>query len=201
MLGSKGLLSSKTRILATNSIPVLIESDFTAMIKDGEIIEQGTFRQLMAMKGMVADLIKTAGQESGSSSKAPSPGGSGSDTSTIIEAGSSQEKDELEEAQEGVAALQTIRPGPKSSDPKTAQQPRTGSVTTLRRASAASFRGPRGKLHDEETPSKTKQAKEHQEQGKVKWKVYTEYARNNNLAAVGIYVVTLLAAQTAQIGG
>jgi ATP-binding cassette, subfamily C (CFTR/MRP), member 1 len=30
--------------------------------------------------------------------------------------------------------------------------------------------------------------------------VYIEYAKNNNLFAVGIYLVTLLAAQTANIG-
>lgn len=168
VLGPKGLLSSKTRILATNSIPVLVESDYICMIKDGEITERGTYRQLTAMRGAVFDLIKTAGQnDSGSSSPVASPGDSDSETSTVIEAGcSSQDKEELEEAQEGLGALQAIKPGPGSS---AYQKPRTGSMATLRRASAASFKGPRGKLHDEENPSKTRQAKEHLEQGKVKW--------------------------------
>lgn len=170
VLGPRGLLSSKTRILATNSIPVLIESDHICMLKDGEIAEKGTYRQLVAMKGLVFDLIKTAGQDqSGQNSMAATPSGSNSETSTVIEGtSSSQEKEELEEAQEGLGALQSIKPGPGSSSYH--QKPRTGSMATLRRASAASFKGPRGKLHDEENPaSKTKQAKEHSEQGKVKW--------------------------------
>ena len=47
---------------------------------------------------------------------------------------------------------------------------------------------------------KSKQSKEFSEQGKVKWDVYAEYAKTSNLVAVAIYVVTLLGAQTAQIG-
>jgi hypothetical protein len=125
----------------------------------------------MAMKGAVFDLIKTAGQnESGQNSSIASPAESDSETSTVIEASSnSQDKEEMEEAQEGLGTLQTIRPSNGSSSYQS-RKPRTGSMATLRRASAASFKGPRGKLHDEEAnPSKTRQAKEHSEQGKVKW--------------------------------
>jgi ATP-binding cassette subfamily C (CFTR/MRP) protein 1 len=170
VLGPNGLLSSKTRILATNSIPVLVEADYITMLKDGEVVEKGTFRQLMAMKGLVAEVIRTAGNESssGPSSTALSPEGSDSESSTIIEAEGSQEKEEIEEAQERLGTLEAIKPGPGSSDVRNKR--RTGSMATLRRASAASFKGPRGKLHDEENPrSKTAQAKEHSEKGKVKW--------------------------------
>jgi hypothetical protein len=72
---------------------------------------------------------------------------------------------------------------------------------TLRRASAATFHGPRGKVVDEEGAGlKSKQTKEFSEQGKVKWNVYGEYARTSNLGAVAIYMVMLLGAQTAQVG-
>lgn len=165
VLGSEGLLSSKTRILATNSIPVLTECDSIYMLRDGEIVEKGTYDQLMAMKGLVSDLIRTAGQpDSGSASAAES----GSETSTVIDTEITPLKDdEIEEAQEGLAPLESIRPGASSRSPK---KQRANSTITLRRASAASFRGPRGKLGDEEaSTSKTKQNKEHSEQGKVKW--------------------------------
>lgn len=171
ILGPRGILSSKTRILATNSIPILAESDFICMLKDGEVAEKGTFRQLMAMKGLVSDLLKSAGGQSGSgpSSAATTPGGSDSETSTVNDAGRSQDLEEVEEAQEGLGSLQSIKPGPSSS--KVGGKQRTDSMATLRRASAASFNGTRGKVHDEEDPSsKTRQAKEHLEQGKVKWK-------------------------------
>lgn len=39
------------------------------------------------------------------------------------------------------------------------------------------------------------------EQGKVKWNVYGEYAKTSNVYAVCIYMLCLILAQTAQIGG
>jgi ATP-binding cassette, subfamily C (CFTR/MRP), member 1 len=206
VLGPKGLLASKTRILATNSIPVLKESDFIVMIKQGEIVERGTYKQLMAMKGQVADLCNSAGQSEPPSAIA-SPKESGSETSTVIDAeggngavdfdAQAENAEEAEEAQERLATLEPIKPGGTGPARK-----RTGSGTTLRRASMASFSGPRGKLGDEEDPSaKTRTKKEHQEQGKVKWSVYAEYAKNNDLLAVAVYLLMLLGANTAQIGG
>ncbi|KAF9874044.1 ABC metal ion transporter [Colletotrichum karsti] len=197
VLGPRGLLNTKTRILATNAIAVLPEASYITLLRDGEIAERGTYKQLVAMKGMINELIKTAGQESGSSSESSSSGSS-SETSTVIEAeGSSQEKAELEEAQEQLPEMEPIKTGAAMTHKK-----RSSSMATLRRASTASFRGPRGKLTDEEVSgSKTKQSKEHSEQGKVKWDVYLEYARNSNTIAVFIYLLTLVASQTANIGG
>jgi ATP-binding cassette subfamily C (CFTR/MRP) protein 1 len=170
VLGPKGLLRSKTRILATNSIPVLPQSDFICMLQNGEIVEKGTYRQLMAMKGMVWELVKSTNSESGPSSAAQSPDGSDSDgetSSTAIEAENAPEKDEMEEAEERLTTLEPIKSGLGSSSAR--NKPRTDSMATLRRASAASFRGPRGKLQDEENPNRTRTVKEHSEQGKVKW--------------------------------
>ncbi|KAI8662569.1 hypothetical protein LRP88_06782 [Fusarium phalaenopsidis] len=191
VLGPRGLLSSKTRILATNAIAVLRQASYVTLLKDGEVAERGTYKQLVSMKGLVADLLRTAGHESGSNSSEPSSSASSSKAATIIEPDSSQAKEEMEEAQERVPEMAPIKAGPGS-------KPRSSSMATLRRASTASFRGPRGKLTDEELAgtSKTKQAKEHVEQGKVKWSVYGEYAKMNNIYAVGLYLFMLLAAQT-----
>ncbi|KAJ1337700.1 ATP-binding cassette subfamily C (CFTR/MRP) member 1 [Microdochium nivale] len=196
VLAADGLLGSKCRILATNSISVLTSADHICQLKDGEIVESGTFRQLIAMKGGIAELLKTSGTESGAASPAVSLQESGSETSTYIEPDSTQDKEELEEAQETLPELAPIKTGPSGV------QKRRGSMGTLRRASRASFKGPRGKLSDDDDPSaKTRQTKEHSEQGKVKWNVYKEYAKNSNLVAVAIYLSTLVLAQTAQIGG
>jgi ATP-binding cassette subfamily C (CFTR/MRP) protein 1 len=156
VLGPSGLLSGKTRILATNSIPVLTEADFVCLIKEGKITERGTYDQLIAMKGEVANLIKTANNQDQS---APEPELTSSASSATIGV---QEQEELEEAESSLPQLRPIRPG------STAAKKRQDSNTTLRRASAASFKGPRGKISDEEEP-KSKQGKEFSEQGKVKW--------------------------------
>ncbi|KAL7818503.1 P-loop containing nucleoside triphosphate hydrolase protein [Trichoderma gracile] len=197
VLGPRGLLSTKTRILATNAITVLRQASYITLLKDGEIVERGTYEQLVARKGLVADLLRTAGHESTSASGSST--GESSETSTVIEPLTTQDKEELEEAQEHVPEMAPIKTGSSMLD-----KPRSSSMATLRRASTASFKGPRGKLTDEEvaaSSSKTKQAKEHVEQGKVKWAVYFEYAKENNLFAVGVYMIALLAAQTANIGG
>lgn len=159
VLGPTGLLSGKTRVLATNSIPVLMEANYIYLIREGRITERGTYNQLMAMKGEVATLIRTFSTQD----QSPESESSFSDSSATIDVGRPGE-DEIEEAQERLTQLQPIKSGISTANK------RKGSSSTLRRASAASFRGPRGKLRDEEEPfSKTKQTKEFSEQGKVKW--------------------------------
>lgn len=199
VLGPRGLLSTKTRVLATNAIAVLPGASYITMIREGRIAEKGTYKQLVAQKGMVAELIKTAGQDqSGGPSSLATSSRSSTKSDTLIEGGvSSQDMDEMEEAQERVPEMEPIKPAVSLPDKK-----RSDSMATLRRASTASFKGPRGKLTDEELGGgRTRQTKEHAEQGKVKWDVYFEYARNNNLVAVAFYIVALLASQTANIGG
>lgn len=195
VLGPRGLLSSKTRILATNAISVLKQASYITMLQDGEIIERGTYRELNARKGLVSDLLRTAGHESSSASDPSS--GEGSEASTVIEPDvAATDKIELEEAQENVPELAPIKAAP------TTARPRSTSTATLRRASTASFKGPRGKLTDEEvnSSSRTKQQKEFLEQGKVKWDVYKEYAKENSIVAVCFYFAVLVLAQGASIG-
>lgn len=158
VFGPNGLLSGKTRVLATNSIPVLMEANYICLIREGRITERGTYNQLMAMKGEVSNLIKTVSSQG----QTPTSGSSLSETSTIDV--DEQGGEEMEEAQERLPQLQPIKSSPSPV------KKRKESSSTLRRASAASFKGPRGKLRDEEEPTtKSKQNKEFSEQGKVKW--------------------------------
>lgn len=158
VFGPTGLLSGKTRVLATNSIPVLMEANYICLIREGRITERGTYQQLMAMKGEVATLIKSVSSQDQTETES-----SFSDSSATIDV-ERPEEDEIEEAQERLTQLQPIR---TSTSPV---KKRKGSSSTLRRASTASFKGPRSKLRDEEeSTSKTKQGKEFSEQGKVKW--------------------------------
>ena len=145
VLGPKGLLAGKTRILATNSIPVLMEAHFIALLRDGRIIERGTYEQLMAMKGEIASLIRSASNEEESGQSESEEASKGSESpesdSTAYEV---DDPEEAEEAQEGLTQLAPIKPGGGGGPA------RKDSSLTLRRASTASFRGPRGKMNDEE---------------------------------------------------
>lgn len=145
VLGSQGLLSGKTRILATNAIPVLMEAHFIVLLRDGRIIERGTYEQTIAMRGEIAQLIKTASTEE-AQRDGDGKGSSSPDTqSDTVYGDESTEEDEEEadEAQEGLGQLAPIRTAPGAPI-------RKSSSVTLRRASTASFKGPRGKLSDEE---------------------------------------------------
>ena len=202
VFGPSGLLASKTRVLATNSITVLAEADFVTLIRDGKVLEKGTYRQLMAMKGEIANLIKTTVKNEEEEDAAASSEDESRDTTTS-ESGDSlimvdqvdQEGPGMEETQEGRGGqFAPIQVATTVSEPK-------GGELTLRRASTATFKGPHGHATDEEGAPKSKQNKEFSEQGKVKWNIYGEYAKANNPIAVSIYLVTLIGAQTVQVGG
>lgn len=197
VFGPRGLLAGKTRVLATNAISVLAEANFVTLIRDGKILEKGTFEQLMAMKGEVANLIRAANNEA---EEAPFSDDDDKNTTTSEREGSQTvigneitENGELEEMREGITELVTVRTGGSEN---------RADESNLRRASTISFKGHRGQPTDLEGEGiKSKQSKEFSEQGKVKWDVYGEYAKTSNLVAVIIYLVVLLAAQTAQVGG
>jgi len=191
VLGAKGLLAGKTRILATNSITVLMEADYVSLLRDGRIIEKGTYAQLIAMKGEVANLIRAANNEE-VEGRTSIDSSASEETVYAVEEEEEQTELEIQEAQEGLAPLQPAGTRPAA---------RKSSTVTLRRASTASARGPRGKVAEEEAQGlKSRQSKETMEQGKVKWSVYAEYAKESNLFAVAIYLFMLVGAQTAQIG-
>lgn len=195
VLGHKGILASKTRILATNSIPVLREADNIVLLRDGKIVERGNYDQMVAMRGEMASIIKTSNNDE-SDDEAMTPSSDAS--STMVATGLNPSEEDRYEETDDVGNLEPLRPGLVDG-----MRNRKSSAVSLRRASTASFKGPRRKIMDEEdqvTGPKGKQNKEFSEQGKVKWKVYVEYAKASNLIAVSIYLGTMVASQTAQVG-
>jgi ABC-type multidrug transport system ATPase subunit len=188
VLGPQGLLKGKTRILATHSIPVLIEADFIIFIRDGKILERGTYTQLVTMKGEITNLIHKANNQG----REDLSQGNNDSTTTAKRNPVLVEGDMLKK-EERLGHL-----GPKKIGVATT---RRSSTTTLRRASMASFRGHRRKPSDKEVAaSKTNQGRESSEKGKVGWDIYGEYAKASNLLFVAIYAIMLIGAQTAEIG-
>ncbi|KAF8463649.1 putative ABC metal ion transporter [Kalaharituber pfeilii] len=184
VLGPNGLLAGKTRIMATNSIPVLREANYIYLLVKGEIVESGTYESVMASKGAIYNIVKFIKDTSNDRDN---------DDATIVASGTTTSRDISSEEDEvpdlgggGASAL-------KSS--------RRYSTVTLRRASAASFHKGRTKIADEENGKRTTQLKEFSEKGKVKWSVYGEYAKASNLWGVAIYLITLIGAQGTQVAG
>lgn len=196
VLGSNGILNGKTRILSTNAITVLKEADFIGLLRDKTLVEKGTYEQLMAMKGEIANLIRTttANESDDESSGADESRALGSPSDSPVSTTIDNPDSEMSDADSDEREIGTVAPI------RSATEGRRSSTVTLRRASTASWQGPGRKVGDEEN-LKGKQSKETTQQGKVRWSVYGEYAKNSNVIAVGIYLTALLASQTAQVAG
>ncbi|KAL0104452.1 hypothetical protein PUN28_017289 [Cardiocondyla obscurior] len=65
VIGPNGLLKKKTRVLVTHSITYLPEVDNIIVLKDGEITESGTYKQLLEKKGAFAEFLVQHLQEVG----------------------------------------------------------------------------------------------------------------------------------------
>ena len=64
VLGANGVLATKTKILATNSVGVLSEAHEIILLEDGGIAEHGTFRDIMDKNNSkLYDLIKEYGRK------------------------------------------------------------------------------------------------------------------------------------------
>ncbi|KAJ3331898.1 hypothetical protein HDU76_001930 [Blyttiomyces sp. JEL0837] len=63
--GICGLLSNKTRILVTHQLHFLSRCDWVVLVQDGEVLEQGTFAELMAKEGELSRLMIAYGGEDG----------------------------------------------------------------------------------------------------------------------------------------
>ncbi|XP_034949722.1 multidrug resistance-associated protein 1 isoform X2 [Chelonus insularis] len=57
VVGPSGLLKKKTRVLVTHGITYLPEADNIIVLKDGEISENGTYKQLLEKRGAFADFL------------------------------------------------------------------------------------------------------------------------------------------------
>lgn len=173
VLGPNGLLSTKCKILATNAIHVLSIADKLHMVKDGKLVEQGTYVEIMSQeKSLLRQLVIDFGKSSPGSSKANS-------------SANSVKGEKTEMKKESPAVSIDYKQLEDVSD--------TGSV---RRASVASLLSDEERVllqreEDQEEEDEEAQArKEHIEQGKVKWDVYKEYAKACNPYNVCIFLAT-----------
>lgn len=65
VIGPSGLLKKKTRLLVTHGITFLPEVDQIVVLKDGEVTEMGTYKELLEKKGAFADFLLQHLQDGG----------------------------------------------------------------------------------------------------------------------------------------
>ena len=173
VLGPTGMLRSKARVLCTNSVNFLDQTNEVIMLRRGIILERGTYQDAMANNtSELYKLITGLGKQSGGER-------SGSVTPTVVGHSSDEEEDE----DQG-------RPLRKSMQ-------RRVTMTKLRRASSVSIKqAKRDALKDLRESSKPK---EHSEKGVVKRKVYAAYISAASATGVAFFLLFMIGGQTASI--
>ena len=57
VIGPRGLLKNKTRVLVTNSVAFLNQMDYIVVMKNGRISEAGSYKELLANKGYFTEYL------------------------------------------------------------------------------------------------------------------------------------------------
>ncbi|CUM68582.1 uncharacterized protein PRCAT00006309001 [Priceomyces carsonii] len=161
VIGPRGLLKSKCRILATNSIGVLSDAHKLHLLKDGKLIEQGTYYDIMKQEdSQLRKLILEFGSKKSDSD----------DYSN-----SSEEGELVEENKDALESLDSVADIDSNSL-------RRASEVTLSSDEEYSIEG------EEEESSESKSRRETMQQGKVKWSVYKAYGYACNPTGVIAFV-------------
>ncbi|KAI8318747.1 hypothetical protein GQ54DRAFT_314213, partial [Martensiomyces pterosporus] len=189
VLGPQGLLKTRARILVTNAVQYLPNVDAISMLRDGEIIEQGTFSQVMDNKGAIFNFVHKY-IESGPSSQ-PDSGESrgGSDTEYYEDEPTTNEQDGT-----------LMPPGVGIRRKSTKQTLGRASIGTIHEAlSRKKNGGSPGSPSDQAAESGRTMTTETSRQGKVEWDIYMTYFRACGLRSVAMFGAAMLAASLSNV--
>ncbi|ORY04586.1 metal resistance protein YCF1 [Basidiobolus meristosporus CBS 931.73] len=175
VIGPKGLLRTKARIFVTHAIAYIKDANQVIMLRDGQIIEKGGFRELMDKKNELYNLISEFARDQSLEEPAEQ------DPELVI--GSLNSAKSIEAYIDGNNS-QLRRMGTKDS------------AYTLRRASVVSE-------HDDEEHALGKSGLmtvEESAKGSVSWKVYKDFAKSCSIPTVLIYLLLLVCVNMFQVG-
>ncbi|KAK3829900.1 MAG: ATP-binding cassette transporter 1 [Linnemannia elongata] len=191
VVGPKGMLAGKTRVFVTHQIQYLSQSPQIMMLRDGKVVEQGNFQELMAKKADVYQLVSEFGRD-------PTQGVAvtDDDSESLVEQEVHLDEDVVE--RDAFPAEETPL---LSSTPRSARRDSirsTTSVRTLRRPSVASAIS-RTAAKAPEPKNSALMSEEQMKQGSVSRSVYLAYAKACSYSAVIAYLLSMILSQSASI--
>ena len=183
VIGPNGLLKNKARILCTNAVNFLTQTDNIIMLRRGIILERGKYHEAMENSSSeLYKLITGLGKQTAKSGE----DSDGASTPTAID---SEPEDEDQVSIDEPDYLE------KSSEKP--DRVRRISTNTMRRASSVSIKqAKRDALRDLRESSKPK---EHMEKGMVKKAVYKNYIQAAGPLGVFMFVLAMSLAQGSSI--
>ncbi|KAF8948965.1 hypothetical protein BGZ47_000640 [Haplosporangium gracile] len=192
VVGPKGMLAGKTRVFVTHQIQYLSQSPQIMMLRDGKVVEQGNFQELMTKKAEVYQLVSEFGRDPTQGVAASLDG----DSESLVEQEVHLDEDVVE--RDAFPAEETPL---LSSTPRSARRDSirsTTSVRTLRRPSVASAIS-RTTAKAPEPKNSALMSEERMKQGSVSRSVYLAYAKACSYSAVIAYLISMILSQSASI--
>ncbi|KAG5417560.1 hypothetical protein I9W82_005196 [Candida metapsilosis] len=175
VLASDGIIGNRTKILATNSVPVLHDADDIYLLSKGSVIEHGKYEDVMARKGDLASLINEFGRQ-------------GSDDTREVTPESEQQGNDLKELEDAEIkhnVRETIEDELVHND--------------LRRASIVSFdhvyaddevEGEDNDIPGNSSGRKTDIEEEGKQKGTVPLKTFLRYVKESNVGYFSVFLIS-----------
>ncbi|KAF9583122.1 hypothetical protein BGW38_010208 [Lunasporangiospora selenospora] len=166
VIGPGGLLSGKARLLVTHQLQYLAQSTSIIMLKEGRVVEQGSFQELQTRRSdtyqLFAEFVREARENNEISS----------------ELATDSVEDVIEQS-----SLQSQPTSPRSVQ-RGESIPSLNSVRTRRNSEAPA---PLPKNSEDENKNKNIIVEEEMKQGSVDWRVYLAYAKACSVSGVIIF--------------
>lgn len=194
VVGPKGMLAGKTRVFVTHQIQYLSQSPQIMMLRDGKVVEQGNFQELMQKKAEVYQLVCEFGRES---DQEEVEAAALEDDSTSLVGHEIRLDEDIVERDSFPAEESPLL----SSTPQAARRDSIRSATsvrTLRRPSASSAVS-RTTVKASEPKNTALMSEEQMKQGSVHRSVYLAYAKACSYSAVIAYILSMVLSQSASI--
>ena len=173
VLASDGIIGNRTKILATNSVPVLHEANDIYLLSGGAVIEHGNYDDVMGRNGDLANLINEFGRQTSNNLRENTPD-------------KEQQEKHLKELEDAEIAKTTR---------ETIEEELTHDA--LRRASIVSFDHVYAEDDDEEhydnaKNRKTEVQEEDKEKGAVPLKTFARYIKECNVGYFSIFLLSTI---------
>ncbi|XP_036439199.1 canalicular multispecific organic anion transporter 1-like [Colossoma macropomum] len=190
VIGPKGLLKNKTRILVTHGISFLPYVDEIVVLVDGVVSEVGSYSSLRASKGAFSEFLDTYAKEESNKSDDWKESASDTEQMDVVPEGQDPQADS---PPEDVVSVTLKRENSLRHSQRHAT--RNGSIKVRRNSSARSKK-------DSEVTKKGQRLieKEAMETGKVKFSVYMQYLRSMGWGYATMFVAVYFVQNVAFIG-
>ncbi|KAI7828580.1 ATP-binding cassette transporter 1, partial [Gamsiella multidivaricata] len=193
VIGPKGLLAGKARILVTHQIQYLAQSTSIMMLREGQVVEQGTYQELMRKKSDVYQLVSEYGNDSNEEGYAEDQ----QETELMVEQIIHLEEDVVSTDDFPAEETSLLSTTPRSARRDSIRS--SNSVRTLRRPSVASVQQRNSKIAKADQPNNNIITEEQMKQGSVHRSVYLAYAKACSYSSVFLYIFSMVFSQGASI--